>query len=49
VNARIMRALLPNVSLHVFDDGHLGLLTAADELGPLVSEFLTAQTGGTPR
>jgi pimeloyl-ACP methyl ester carboxylesterase len=39
-NARIMRALLPNASLHVFDDGHLGLLTAADELGPLVSRFL---------
>jgi pimeloyl-ACP methyl ester carboxylesterase len=32
VNARIMRALLPNASLHVFDDGHLGLLTATDEL-----------------
>ena len=39
-NARIMRALLPNASLHVFDDGHLGLMTAADELGPLVSRFL---------
>ena len=44
VNARIMRALLPNASLHVFDDGHLGLLTSADELGPLVSRFLTAPT-----
>jgi poly(3-hydroxyalkanoate) depolymerase len=42
VNARIMRALLPNASLHVFDDGHLGLMTAADELGPLVSRFLTS-------
>ncbi|HVQ18840.1 MAG TPA: poly(3-hydroxyalkanoate) depolymerase [Actinomycetes bacterium] len=41
VNARIMRALLPNATLHVFDDGHLGLLTAADDLGPLVSRFLT--------
>ena len=45
VNARIMRALLPNASLHVFDDGHLGLLTAADELGPLVSRFLTLPAG----
>ena len=45
VNARIMRALLPNATLHVFDDGHLGLLTAADELGPLVSRFLTSQRG----
>ncbi len=49
VNARIMRALLPNASLHVFDDGHLGLLTAADELGPLVSRFLISQAGeGAP-
>ena len=42
VNARIMRALLPHATLHVFDDGHLGLLTSADELGPLVSRFLTS-------
>ncbi|RYP85081.1 poly(3-hydroxyalkanoate) depolymerase [Nocardioides guangzhouensis] len=42
VNARIMRALLPHAVLHVYDDGHLGLLTAADELGPLVSRFLTS-------
>ena len=45
VNARMMHALLPNASLHVFDDGHLGLLTAADELGPLTSRFLTSQVG----
>jgi poly(3-hydroxyalkanoate) depolymerase len=43
VNARIMRALLPHATLHVYDDGHLGLLTSADELGPLVSRFLTSQ------
>jgi poly(3-hydroxyalkanoate) depolymerase len=45
VNARIMRALLPNATLHVYDDGHLGLLTSADELGPLVSRFLTSRSG----
>jgi len=45
VNARIMHALLPNATLHVYDDGHLGLLTAADELGPLVSRFLTSHSG----
>ena len=45
VNARILRALLPNASLHVYDDGHLGLMTAAEQLGPLVSRFLTAQGG----
>jgi pimeloyl-ACP methyl ester carboxylesterase len=49
VNARIMRALLPNATLHVFGDGHLGLLTAADELGPLVSRFLTShRADGVP-
>ncbi|WP_426563338.1 poly(3-hydroxyalkanoate) depolymerase [Angustibacter sp. McL0619] len=48
-NARIMHALLPNASLHVFDDGHLGLLTSANELGPLVSHFLTAPSGEDPR
>ncbi|WP_343050496.1 alpha/beta fold hydrolase [Nocardioides ungokensis] len=42
VNARIMRSLLPHASLHVFDDGHLGLITSADELGPLVSRFLAS-------
>jgi pimeloyl-ACP methyl ester carboxylesterase len=45
LNARIMRALLPNATLYVCDDGHLGLLTSADELGPLVSRFLTSHRG----
>jgi poly(3-hydroxyalkanoate) depolymerase len=40
VNAQILHALLPHATVHVYDDGHLGLLTSADELGPLVSEFL---------
>ena len=47
-NARIMRALLPHASLHVYDDGHLGLLTSADELGPLVSRFLTRPSASKP-
>ena len=42
VNAKVMRALIPRATLHVYDDGHLGLVTSADELGPLVSRFLTA-------
>jgi poly(3-hydroxyalkanoate) depolymerase len=45
VNAHIMRALLPHATLHAYEDGHLGLLTSADELGPLVSRFLTSQRG----
>jgi poly(3-hydroxyalkanoate) depolymerase len=40
VNARIMSRLLPHATLHVFDDGHLGLVTSAEELGPVVSAFL---------
>lgn len=39
-NAHLMRRLLPNASLHVYDDGHLGLITSADQLAPVVSDFL---------
>lgn len=42
VNARLMAALLPSARLHVYPDGHLGLLTRADELAGLVSDFLLA-------
>ncbi len=45
VNARVMHAMLPHATLHVYDDGHLGLLTSADELGPLVSRFLLPGSG----
>ncbi|HEY3015204.1 MAG TPA: poly(3-hydroxyalkanoate) depolymerase [Nocardioides sp.] len=40
VNARIMQRLLPHATLHVYDDGHLGLVTAASELAPVVADFL---------
>ena len=40
VNARVMTALLPHARLHIFDDGHRGLVTKADELAPLVASFL---------
>jgi poly(3-hydroxyalkanoate) depolymerase len=40
VNARIMTHLLPRATLHVFHDGHLGLLTSARTLGPVISKFL---------
>jgi poly(3-hydroxyalkanoate) depolymerase len=43
VNARIMACLIPRSKLQVFDDGHLGLLTSADELAPVVQGFLAAQ------
>jgi poly(3-hydroxyalkanoate) depolymerase len=40
VNARIMRRLLPDAELHVYHGGHLGLLTEAGELAPVVDRFL---------
>ena len=40
VNARIIQRLLPDATLHLYDDGHLGLVTAADELAPRVAAFL---------
>jgi pimeloyl-ACP methyl ester carboxylesterase len=43
LNARIMTCLLPNATLHVYDEGHLGILIKADELAAVVSGFLTAQ------
>lgn len=45
VNARIMRALLPRATLHVYDDGHLGLITSASTLAPVVADFLTSGPG----
>jgi len=44
INARIMNRFLPHAQLHLFDDGHLGLVTKADELGPEVARFLEAAT-----
>jgi poly(3-hydroxyalkanoate) depolymerase len=40
INARIMSWLIPNSRLHIFEDGHLGLLTSVDELAPVVRHFL---------
>src|SRR6266540_1702197 len=40
VNAHIMRRLLPDAELHVYHGGHLGLLTEAAELAPVVDRFL---------
>ena len=43
-NAHIMRRLLPNAALHTYDDGHLGFITRAADLGPLVAHFLRTRT-----
>jgi poly(3-hydroxyalkanoate) depolymerase len=48
VNARLMNRLLPNAVLHVFHDGHLGLVTCAPELGPVVARFLRPDPGVAP-
>jgi pimeloyl-ACP methyl ester carboxylesterase len=40
INARVMSRLLPAARLHVYPDGHLGLLTMTDELVRRVSRFL---------
>ncbi|MGW5239218.1 poly(3-hydroxyalkanoate) depolymerase [Monashia sp. NPDC004114] len=39
-NAFIMRRLMPNATLHTYNDGHLGLVTEAEELAPVVAQFL---------
>ncbi len=45
-NAKIMARLIPNARLHFFEDGHLGLLTSANTLAPVVSQFLTENEEG---
>jgi poly(3-hydroxyalkanoate) depolymerase len=42
VNGRLMHLLIPQSRLHVFHGGHLGLVTEAAQLAPVVSEFLAA-------
>jgi pimeloyl-ACP methyl ester carboxylesterase len=41
-NARLMHWLIPNSRLHVYHGGHLGLVTEAPELAPVVDGFLAA-------
>jgi poly(3-hydroxyalkanoate) depolymerase len=50
INARLMHSLIPRSQLHVFHDGHLGLVTKAAELAPVVDRFLAAAVpgGGAP-
>jgi len=39
-NARVMARLIPDARLHVYPDGHLGLLTMTDELAGVIAAFL---------
>jgi len=41
INGRILASLIPNARLITLDDGHLFLVTSADESARVVSEFLT--------
>jgi pimeloyl-ACP methyl ester carboxylesterase len=45
VNARLMQRLIPDARLHVFHGGHLGLLTQAPALAPVVAQFLAERPG----
>ena len=41
-NAKLMKLLIPKSRLHVYQGGHLGLVTEAAELAPVVAAFLAA-------
>ena len=38
-----MARLIPHARLHVYHGGHLGILTEADELAPVIERFLTEE------
>lgn len=42
LNAKIMQKLIPHSILYIYHGGHLGLLTHAKELAPLIEQFLDA-------
>ena len=39
-NAKIMQRLIPHAQLYVYNGGHLGLITHAEELASVIDEFL---------
>lgn len=43
INARIMARAIPGARLHVYPGGHLGLLTEATALAPVIDAFLLAE------
>jgi pimeloyl-ACP methyl ester carboxylesterase len=49
-NARLLHQLIPRSELYLYNDGHLGLLTSAGELAPVVRRFLGEEmVGQAPR
>jgi poly(3-hydroxyalkanoate) depolymerase len=43
VNARLMTRGIPDARLHLYRGGHLALVTEANELAPVIDEFLTGR------
>jgi poly(3-hydroxyalkanoate) depolymerase len=43
-NPRMQAALIPSARLHVYQGGHLGILTEADALAPVIEAFLNEQS-----
>jgi poly(3-hydroxyalkanoate) depolymerase len=48
-NARLLHSLIPRSQLHVYHGGHLGLITEAAELAPVVGRFLAGAQDGRSR
>jgi len=48
-NARLMHRLIPGSRLHVYHGGHLGLVTEAAQLAPVVERFLAGAGDGADR
>ena len=44
-NPRMQAALIPHARLHVYSGGHLGLVTEAAQLAPVVDDFLDEKDG----
>ncbi|MET0767102.1 MAG: poly(3-hydroxyalkanoate) depolymerase [Aeromicrobium sp.] len=43
VNPRMQAALIPSSTLHIYEGGHLSILTDADELAPVIEDFLNEE------
>lgn len=43
-NPRMQARLIPDAQLHIYHGGHLGILTEADELAPIIDTFLESRT-----
>lgn len=43
VNMKALASLIPNSRLHVFDCGHLFLITMANEVAPIITRFLNRE------